>query len=98
MNSKIEQLVAQRNALVNQAAYQRIELAEAFETVSKPVKLLDHGFFAVRYLVKHPLILAGAVALAGATRPKRWLRIVETGLLAWRIGLEAKRSLQKQKD
>jgi len=94
MNNKRAQLAAQRAALINQAAYQRIELAESFESVSKPVKFLDQGIVAVRYLAKHPLIMAGSVALAMAVRPNRWFKLLESGWLIWRIALAAKRKLE----
>ena len=98
MNNKISQLVAQRKALVNQAAFQRIEFAEAFETVSRPVKYLDKGFGAVRYLAKHPLLLTGVMAIAGAVSPKRWVKVIDVGLLIWRVGVAAKQRLKEQKD
>jgi hypothetical protein len=95
MNHKLSQLAAQRKSLINEATYQRIELAEAFESVSKPVKLIDQGLFAVRYLVKHPLLLASTLVLAGAVRPNRWLRMLESGLLVWRMAASVKRSLKE---
>ena len=93
MNDKRSQLAAQRAVLVNEAAFQRIELAESFETISKPVRLIDKGLFVVSYLAKHPMILASSMALAVAVRPNRWVKLLESGWLAWRIALTAKRKL-----
>lgn len=94
MNHKLVQLAAQRTALINQAAYQRIELAETFESLGTPVKLIDQGLFVVRYLVKHPLLLASSLAVVGAVRPNRWLRMAESGLLVWRMAASLKRGLK----
>ena len=93
MNNKRAQLAAQRTALVNQAAFQRILLAESFETFSKPIRFIDKGLFVLRYLTKHPMILAGSLALAVAVRPNRWVKLLESGWLAWKIALAAKRRL-----
>lgn len=94
MNHKLAQLAAQRNALVNQAAFQRIELAVDFEKVTKPIRLLDQSWFAVRYLGNHPVLLAGSLALASAVFPKRWFKILESGWLAWRVIKATKRKLK----
>lgn len=94
MISKRQQLAAQRAALVNQAAFQRIELTESFQSISKPVKFLDQGLFAIRYLKKHPMIVAGSLALALVVRPNRWVKLLENGWLAWRLALAAKRRLE----
>ena len=94
MNNKLAQLAAQRAALVNQVAYQRVQLADTFEPLSTPINWADKGLSALRFINQHPSILAGALALAVAARPNRWVRLLENGWLAWRIVLAAKGRLE----
>lgn len=93
MNSKLAQLAAHRCALMNQAALQRVLLAEAFEPLSRTIKIADRGLSVLRYMANNPLILAGSLALAVAVRPNKWVKLLESGWLAWRILLTAKQKL-----
>ena len=95
MSKKGLQLAARREALIDQVAYQRLQLAEAYEPLSSPIKLADRGLSTLRYLTQHPLILAGSLALGVAVRPNRWVKALESGWLVWRIALAAKRSLDE---
>lgn len=72
---------------------QREELSRAFAPLRAPLTLADKGLHALRYIAQHPVILAGALALAVAVKPKRWLFVLENGWLAWRIATAAKRRL-----
>ena len=94
MSNKIAQLAAQRAALVNQVALQRIELGETFETISRPVNYIEQGLFVARYFAKHPLILAGSLAIAVAVGRNRWVKFLKSGLLAWQILAAAKHKLE----
>lgn len=87
------QLAERRAALVCKAAQQRIEFTAAFGPYRAPLKLADQGLNAARYIAKHPAILAGVVALAVAVKPKRWYFLMESGWMAWRLALAAKRRL-----
>ena len=92
-NNRIR-LAERRAALVRQAANQRMELTETYEALRMPLTVADKGLHAVRYLVQHPLLVAGAVALTAVARPRRWLFILENGWLVWRLALAAKRKLE----
>jgi hypothetical protein len=94
MNNKRIQLAARRAELMNRASAQREELSQAFEHLRAPLTLADKGMSALRFIAQHPLILAGALALAVAVKPKRWLFVLENGWLAWRIAKAAKRRLE----
>ena len=94
MNNKRNQLAQRRAELINKAAIQREELAQIFQPLRAPLTFADKGLHALRYIAKHPLIVAGTMALAVAVRPKRWLFVLENGWLAWRIAMAAKRRLE----
>ena len=94
MNNKIAQLAERRASLVAQMASQRMALTEAFAPLHVPLTIADKGLHAFRYISLHPALMAGAVAIAVAVRPKRWLFVLENGWLAWRLALAAKRRLE----
>jgi len=93
MTDKAEQLAQRRRHLIAQAASQRTTLARQIEPWRQPLAHLDQGLAALRYLKRHPFLVAGGVALFAALRPGRaglWLR---RGWLAWRLvqGLRPRR-------
>jgi YqjK-like protein len=95
MNHTRKQLAAQRAKLITQAAHQRAELTLAFASLHGPLALADKGLHALRYLGKHPVLLSAGVAIVFALRrPKRWFLLLESGWLAWRMGVAAKRRLE----
>jgi len=94
MNSIIEQLAERRAALVARIASQRIALAEEFSPVRESLTLVDKGLHALRYLAKHPVVLAGVMALVAAIRPKRWLFVLENGWMAWHLFQTARHKLE----
>ena len=94
MNNKIAQLAERRAALVHRVAMQRKEFTEAFAPLRVPLTIADKGLHALRYLAQHPVLMAGTVALAVVVRPKRWLFVLESGWMAWRMALAARRRLE----
>jgi hypothetical protein len=94
MKSKLAQLAERRAALTRQAAYQREELTEAFAPLRMPLGLVDKSISAFRYLAHKPVLMAGVVAVAVAVRPKRWLYLIEGGLMIWRLAASARRRLE----
>lgn len=94
MNHSLSQLAEQRATLVAQAATQREELTLAFSNLHRPLSLADKGIHALRFLGRHPLLVAGAVAVAVVMRPKRWFLMLENGWLAWRMAVAARRKLE----
>jgi YqjK-like protein len=87
------QLAERRAALVSKAAQQRMQLTASFEALRAPLALADQGLNVVRNIAKHPFIVTGVVALAVVAKPKRWIFILESGWMAWRLALAAKRKL-----
>jgi YqjK-like protein len=86
MSEKLTRLAERRAALVARSAHQRETLAQAAAAWRKPLALADRGISALGHLVKHPLLMAGSVAVVAVLRPRRqMLRWVQGGWLAWRI-------------
>jgi hypothetical protein len=93
MNNTRKQLAEQRAQLITKAAGQRVKLTEAFSSLHGPLSLADKGLHALRYLGQHPVLIAGAVAIAVIMRPQRWFLVLENGWMVWRMALAAKRRL-----
>jgi hypothetical protein len=95
MNNRQIQLAQRRAALVNKAAAQRVQLAELAEPFHAPLKLADKGVSVYRYFKRHPVLLTGVVTVAAAIRPKRWLFMLENGLLIWQLATAASRKIKQ---
>jgi len=100
MSKKLEKLADRRAKLLEQIAIQREDLVIAFLPLRSPLSLADKGLHMLGYLNKHPVLVsgavAGAVAVAVAMRPKRWLLMLESSWMAWRLLLAAKRKLNNE--
>lgn len=99
MSKKLEKLAERRARLQGQIAVQREDLVSAFLPLRSPLSLADKGLHMLGYLNKHPVLVSGAVAgtvaVAVAMRPKRWFLMLESGWMAWRLLLAAKRKLNE---
>jgi hypothetical protein len=93
MNHSLNHLAEQRATLVTKAATQREELTLAFSNLHRPLALADKGIQVLRFLGRHPMLVAGAVTVAAMMRPKRWFLMLENGWLAWRMAVAARRKL-----
>jgi YqjK-like protein len=86
MSEKLIRLAERRAALIARSAHQRETLAQATETLRKPLAFVDRGISALGHLARHPLLMAGTVALVAVLRPRRQMfRWAQRGWLAWRI-------------
>ena len=94
MNDKQIKLAQRRAHLVNLIAYQRNQLSLAVEPLQSPLHIADKGVRVYRYLSRKPVLLAGAAALVAVTRPKRWLMVLENGLLIWQLFTAARRGFK----
>lgn len=93
MNAKLIELAERRATLVARAATQRTELAQALSPWRKPLAAIDQGVLMARYLARHPVLLAGAVAFAALIRPRRVFGWLRRGWVVWRMALAVKRRL-----
>ena len=93
MSDRKKEIVQHRAMLVVRAANQRAELANSFAPFRAPLAIADKGLHAVQFFARHPVLMAGAVALAVVVLPKHWFVLFKNGWLAWRMALAARRSL-----
>jgi hypothetical protein len=82
MNDRLSELSQHRSELLARIAVQRGQMAEIETELSAPLALADQGLVAVRFLRRHPFLVAGAMALFVARR-----RNTAAGLVwgAWRL-------------
>lgn len=92
MKKKLASISERRQRLVNQAAEQRLALANNIQPLKGGLALADKGLSIVQYVKKHPVLIMGIAALVGMLRPTRavkWLRrswvasLIMRGLHAW---------------
>jgi hypothetical protein len=81
MNEKSRQLAERRERLVAQAAAQRARLARDIEPLRVPMARVDLALSVLRFVKRHPVWLAGGVALVAALRPG----YAGAGWVAWRM-------------
>lgn len=86
MNGRLAQLAERRRQLVVQADAQRAMLAYELEPWRARLALVDQGVTALRHAGRHPILIAGALLLFVAWRPRRAGLWLQRGWLAWRLG------------
>lgn len=72
MNNQ-QQIVARRNALIEQAARQRAELSAVCSQFQRPAALFDKGYAVAGKIKSHPGIALGATAALAVILVKRGL-------------------------
>lgn len=85
MNPKLIELAEQRVAVVARAEAQRAELSQELASWRKPLKVVDQGWAAVRYLGSNPMLLGGVAAFLVALRSWRMVKWLPPGWLTWRL-------------
>jgi hypothetical protein len=63
MNEKFYELTRRRSELLARIALQREQMAEIENEWNAPLALVDQGVALVRFLRRHPLLVAGAMAI-----------------------------------
>jgi hypothetical protein len=85
MNAKLIELAERRATLVARAEAQRAELSQALAAWRSPLRMIDQGIAAVRYVGRNPVVLAGVVAAMVVFRPLRLVKWLPPGWLMWRV-------------
>lgn len=85
MNAKLTLLVKRRERLIEQAATQRMALAENIAPWHIPLARVDHGLAALSYLRHHPVWIVGGGVLLAALRIRRVGKWLARGWVAWRM-------------
>ncbi len=85
MSKRLIELTERRERLVALAALQRSTFSHNLSPLKTGCAVADKGVMALRYLQRHPALVAGGVALLVALRPRKafvWLR---RGWFTWRM-------------
>lgn len=85
MSRRLIELAERRARLVERIAAQRGDLAAGLAPVKRLLGVADKGVEAVRWMKRHPAVLAGAVALSVALRPRSAFTWLKRGWTAWRL-------------
>ncbi|MEN6585006.1 MAG: YqjK-like family protein [Sulfuricella sp.] len=85
MNSRLIELAERRERLVAKIALQRGELARHAAPLNSVFAVADKGVAALRFLQRHPGLVAGAVGLVVALRPRRALAWLGRGWSLWKL-------------
>lgn len=82
--------------LSEQADKQREALKTALLPFGRTLGYADKGMKVYQLIYRHPLLAAGAVALAAYFVPRHWLTVIKNGLMPWGVSL-ATRYLLKER-
>ncbi len=93
--AKLLELAERRSRLVERARMQREQLARGLAGTDAAAAVLARAFRVFEDLKQKPLIVAGAVALLVALRPRRALGWLMKGWSAWRLYRGARRLWQR---
>lgn len=84
MKARLADLSAQRDRLIDRAE-ERAQFVQGVERWRRPAEWLEQSTAAVTYLKTHPLLIATATAAIGAAWPRRAVKWLSRGWLAWRL-------------
>lgn len=85
MTSQLVQLQRRRAELVARAEAQRREISAVFGAWQRPLRVLEWGRRAVRFVKSHPVLVAAVVAALIASRRSDLGTWVRRAWLGWRI-------------
>ena len=85
MITRARELAMKRERLVAKAAAQRVVLAYQFEPWRARLAVADQGIAVVRSASRHPLLLTLAATLLVVWRPRRMVRLLQYGWVAWQL-------------
>lgn len=86
MSNRLEDLASKRAALIAQSTSQRAHLKENIDDIETHLAGIDRGVEVARRILKHPLVLAGGIALFALIGPGKILRIASRGALLFSTG------------
>jgi hypothetical protein len=81
VSRRFDQLSAHHSNLLARCAVQRRQLGESAEEIEHELGRVDRGLAAVRRVLRHPVMIGGAVAVVALVGPRRLLRWATSGLM-----------------
>jgi hypothetical protein len=86
MNGNLTRIAERRRQLVMRVAAQRGALIRELQPWHARFALLDQGLAMLRYVRRHPALLAGSALLFAVWRPRGAGLWLQRGWVAWQIG------------
>lgn len=83
MNQRLAVIEARRARLIERAAREREEVAQTLRSLAQPLGFVDRGLRALRYLMAHPPLVAGAMLVFALMRPLRTLKWAQRAWGMW---------------
>jgi hypothetical protein len=81
VSKRFDQLSAHHSNLLARCAVQRRQLGESAEEIEHELGRVDRGLATVRRVLRHPVMIGGAVAVVALVGPRRLLRWATSGLM-----------------
>ncbi|OIQ88178.1 hypothetical protein GALL_299500 [mine drainage metagenome] len=85
MNDKLQRLAERRERLVAQALAQRVTLAQNIEPWRLPLARADQGLAALRFIKRHPALIAGGSVMLVVLQPSHLWKWLRRGWVTWWI-------------
>lgn len=85
MSKRLVELAERRERLVALAALQRSTFSRQLYPVKAGCAVADKGVMALRFLQKHPALVAGAAGLLLALKPRKAFSWLKRGWFVWRM-------------
>lgn len=83
MNQRLVAIGAKRARLIERAASERAQLAQALQSWAQPLGLVDRCIAAIRFVIAQPPLVAGAALVLVLLRPRRAFRWARRALAIW---------------
>lgn len=83
MNRRLAAIEAKRARLLERAARERADLAQALQRWEQPLGFIDRCLNAVRYVIARPPLAGGATLLLVLLRPRSAIRWAQRAFALW---------------
>jgi hypothetical protein len=83
VNLRLAAIEARQARLIERAARERGDLAQMLQSLSQPLGFIDRCLGALRYLISHPPLVAGAMLVFALVRPLRTLKWAQRAWGLW---------------
>lgn len=84
MNPRLAALQTKRGHLIERAARDRADLAQALQSWVPPMRFIDRCLAAVRFVISRPPLVASAMLVLALLRPRRVLSWAGRAWGLWR--------------
>lgn len=82
---KLVEIARRKERLIARAESQRAAIAANFRQLQGPIGVVDRGLEIVRFLRRHPLLVAAVIAAVVAFRRRGLDSVASRALSVWRI-------------